>query len=406
MKSTKLSVIAAIAIMGIFSGVNAGDFDDAFKNGKVTGDVTVTYESRNQKKELGAYYSDTAYSVGSAELIYKTAAYHNFSLAYGLRGYRVLWEDDDKFNTGHGTGDASERFYNIDGGSTAVTTNAYLAYDTKNIHLKAGRQELNTEWVDEHHDAVSIYATPIEKLEVEFIWSKSHYRMWSRELFYGGNRSINTVNNGDGLFKLGLTYKITDSLKFKAYALNAPDYYSVYGGKITLDKKIGDISYGGFAHYMQTNEKTTEAMYGTNTDKDAGSLIDVKAYVGIDGYTAALGYIKTGEDAGWGSAVRGGENVDPFEEGDQLYVVDSRTTYATLSKTIAGLSLSAIYGITDYRNTKGGTQYSKSEACLWAGYDLTKKLNLSAIVTLNNADSDDTGHTDMTQISSTLTYKF
>lgn len=31
MKSTKLSLVATIAILGMFSGVNASDFDEAFK---------------------------------------------------------------------------------------------------------------------------------------------------------------------------------------------------------------------------------------------------------------------------------------------------------------------------------------------------------------------------------------
>lgn len=375
---------------------------------------------RDQDKPDSAavYYNDSAYAVGSAELIYKTDKFYDFSLAYGLRGYRVLWEDDTTSASGYGavagTGDASSRFFNINSGEIAVTTNAYLAYDTDKVHVKAGRQELNTEWMDEHHDAVSIYANPTEKLEIELIWSQSHYRMWSRELFYGAtinsvSGDINSEDKNAGLYKIGLTYKIADSLKVKAYALTAPEYYSVYGGKVTLDKKVGDVSYGGFAHYMQTAEETTRAIYGGNADKDSGSLIDVKAYVGIAGYTAALGYIKTGEDAGWGSAVAGGENVDPFEEGDSLYTIDNRTTYVTLSKTIAGVSLSGIYGISDFRWAKGGTEYSKSEFCLWAGYDITKQLNLSAILTLNDVDDKviaDTKERDMTQISTTLVYKF
>lgn len=410
MKSTKLSIVATIAILGVFCGVNAGEFDEAFKNGKVSGDVTATYEQRDQDVETGSYYNNSAYAVGSAELIYKTADFHNFSLAYGLRGYRVLWEDDTTSTSGYGsvagTGDASSRFFNINSGEIAVTTNAFLAYDTKKIRIKAGRQELETEWMDEHHDAVSIYANPTENLEVELIWSQSHYRMWARELFYGSTMDgvMGEINSeGGGLYKAGLTYKITDSIKAKAYALTAPDNYSVYGGRVSLDTKVNDITLGGFVHYMQTNEELA--------GNEDGELLDAKAYVSIDGYKATLGYIQTGKDGGWGSAWKGGENVDPFEEGDQLYnyvAVDSRTKYLALSKSIAGLSLSGIYGLTDYRSPSNPTpEYHKSEFCVWAGYDITEKLNLSAILTLNDSDEDDSYPTsDMTQVSTTLVYKF
>jgi len=363
---------------------------------------------RDSKRDIGTYYRSSAYSVGSAELIYKTADFHNFNLAYGLRGYRVLWEehDDSISGYGQGKGDASSRFWNIDGGEIAVTTNAYLGYDTDKIKFKAGRQELETEWLDEHHDAISLYATPIDELEIELIWSQSHYRMWSRELFYGTDMDgfSGTINSeGGGIYKLGLTYKILEPLKVKAYALHAPDNYSVYGGRVSLDMKADDLTYGGFFHYMQTDEQLA--------GNEDGSLIDAKAYVGLSGYTATLGYIQTGKDGGWGSAFKGGENVDPFEEGDKLYeyiAVDTKTPYVSLSKSVMGLNLSAIYGQSTYKIPNGNVDYKQSEFCLWADYDITKNLNLSAILTVIDEDEDDAWHdsTDLTQVSTTLVYKF
>ena len=410
MKKRSLSLVACIAIA--VSSVGAAEFDDAVINGKLSGDATVTYEMRDSKKNLDNYYNDSAYSVGSAELIYKTADFHNFNLAFGMRGYKVLWEDHKNSISGYGEGkgDASSRFWNIDGGDIAVTTNAYIGYDTDKIKFKAGRQELETEWLDEHHDAITLYAKPIDKLEVELIWSKKHYRMWSRELFYGPNMDgfSGTINSeGGGIYKLGLTYDLLDSLKVKAYALHAPSNYSVYGGKATLALESGDFKYGGFFHYMQTDEKLKQ-----NED---GSLIDTKAYIEIDGYNFGVGYIQTGKDGGWGSAYKGGENVTPFEEGDKLYnyiAIDTRTPYITLSKTIMGLSLSAIYGQSTYKLpsslSASNKNYKQSEFCLWAGYDITKNLNLSAILTIINEDEKDVGHasTDLTQVSSTIAYKF
>lgn len=387
----------------------ADTLSEALSNGKTTGDATVTYENRNQKVESGNYYNDSAYAVGSAELIYKTADFNHFSLTYGLRAYHTLWEDDKNSISGYGasegTGDASSRFFRINGGEIAVTTNAYVAYDTQDIHIKAGRHELNTEWMDEHHDAISIYANPMKNLEAEVIWSKNHYRMWSRELFYGSTMDgvMGDINSeGGGLYKIGLTYKLSDSLKAKAYALNAPNNYSIYGGKVSLDTKVNDVSLGGFVHHMQTNEELTG-------NKD-GELLDAKVYVDLNGYTTALGYIQTGKEGGWGSAYKGGENVDPFEEGDQLYpyiAIDSSTRYLSVSKNISGLSLSAIYGVTDYRTAINGPKYQKNEFCVWAGYNITDNLNLGAVLTLNDADENDAyPSSDMTQVSTTLTYKF
>lgn len=408
MKNRSLSLVASIAILGVFSTVGAAEFDDAFKGGKLSGDATVTYEMRDSKEDLNDYYRSSAYSVGSAELLYKTDSFYNFNLAYGLRGYKVIWQDHKNSISGYGegSGDASSRFWNIDGGEIAVTTTAYLGYDTKKIRFKAGRQELETEWLDEHHDAITLYANPIESLEVELIWSQNHYRMHARELFYGPDMdgfSGKINSEGGGIYKVGLTYDVLDSLKVKGYTLVAPDNYSVYGGRAAVDFETGEFKYGGFFHYMQTDEKLV-------ANKD-GSLIDTKAYIGFEGFTTTLGYIQTGKEGGWGSAYKGGENVTPFEEGDKLYnyiAVDSRTPYIALSKTIMGLNLSTIYGQSTYKIPNGNIDYKMSEFCLWASYDITKSLNLSAILTLINEDESDVWHksTDLTQVSSTLVYKF
>ncbi|MFT5835993.1 MAG: hypothetical protein ACI9RG_000887 [Sulfurimonas sp.] len=410
MKSTKLSLVATIAILGMFSGVNASEFDEAFTNGTVTGDATVTYETRDfSGTDTDAYYSsDNAYAVASSELIYKTAKFYDFSVTYGMRGYKALWEDDTT-STVNGTGDASSRFYNLDSGDTAQISNAYLAYNTKIIDAKFGRQKISGDWINKTHDAVNITVNPMEKLAVGLIWTNTKdMRVLARDL-----RALNNdINGNDGIYKLDVTYKIMDSLKATGYALLAPTHHSVYGAKVMLDTKANDVSFGGFAHYMQTNEETSENIVGsnlTNANKDSGSMAYAKAYVGYAGYKAALGYIKTGEDIGWGSANAAGETIDPFEEGDALFRVDSRVTYVTLSKTIAGLSLSAIYGITDYRDSKDSTQLKETEFCLWAGYDLTEKLNLSAIYTFVDGDKDSIGYTpqeDFTQVSTTLAYKF
>lgn len=398
MKSTTLSLVAATTILGMFSSADANALDDAFAKGKISGDITITYEARDQDKELNNYYNDSAYSVGSAELIYQTGVLNNFSATIGFRGYGVLYEDDKTVGGGYGLGigDASSRFFDINGESIVVPTNLYVAYDTDNLHVKVGRHELNTEWFDEHHDGISIYANPNEKSELELIWSSKHNRLWARELFYGGTIEgvMGTINSeGGGVYKAGYTYNLLDSLKAKAYVMEAPENYSVYGGKATFSAKAEDVSYGGYLHYMQTNEKIKP---------HDGELFDVNAYVGFSDVTIGLGYIETGKYGGWGSAVNGGETVDPFEEGDQTYAINSRTPYITLSTTVAGVSLYGIYGATTY----GLEDYEKDEFCVWAGYNITDKLSLGAILTITNEDENDPNTTDMIQTSATLVYKF
>ncbi len=384
MKS-RLSLLVSVVVLGASTTLFAGDLSDALRDGKVSGDVSVTYESRSQDKEINAYYSDTAYSVGSVGLNYETAKYNNFSAAIGFRAYKTLWEDDDKFVTSHGEGDASERFYQ-DGDYRAMVSNAYLAYDTNMLHVKAGRQILSTEWLTKYHDAVTAYITPFEKAQLEMIWTDRRGRVYSRDL-----RQMVDVNANKGIYKLGFSYKLNEQVKGKLYALSAPDSHDMYGAKVNFDSNANDVTFGGLAHYMQTKEDVLV---------NDGDMMELKAYVGFSGYTATLGFVKTDKKAGWGSAANAGDTVVPFEEGDQMYVADAQTTYLMVSKSVAGVSLTGLYGITEYG------QYEKSEFNVWAGYGFTKELSLNVGFAMTDEDSSDVTTTDMTQLNATLAYKF
>lgn len=192
----RLSLVVLMVLSGVVSALNADELSESLKNGKISGDVTVTYESRNVDRQVGAYYADTAYSVGSIGLNYETAKFYNFSANVGMRAYQALWQDDSQFITSHGKGDASERFYEDGSNKHMELANAYLAYTTKNILVKAGRQELSTEWLTKYHDAVTAMITPFDKAQIEMIYSSKRYRVDPRIEFF----SATDINGNDGIY--------------------------------------------------------------------------------------------------------------------------------------------------------------------------------------------------------------
>ena len=384
MKTIKLS-LAAIAVFATVSTVEANSLGQALSGGKTTGDISVTYESRKQDKEVSAYYSNTAYSVGSVGINYKTAEYNNFSASVGFRAYNTLYESDNTFTTSQGSGDATERFY--ESANSAMLSEAYLAYDVENAHLKMGRQGLYTEWLTKIHDAVSVYANPVKNAELELIWSKRRGRAYARDL-----RPMVEVNSKEGIYKVGLAYTFNDNVKANGYYLKAPQAYDIYGAKLHLAAQLENAKIGALIHSMETSEKV-----GTTKD---GEMIELKAFATVSGYTATLAYVKTGKENGWGSAANAGDTVVPFEEGDQMYVADAQTTYFMLSKAVAGVSLTGLYGVTEYGN------FEKDEFNVWAGYQLAKNTSLSIGYALTNEDKNDTTTTDLQQLNTTVTYNF
>ena len=263
----------------------------------------------------------------------------------------------------------------------------YLAYDVEKAHLKAGRQGLSTEWLTKIHDAVTLYSTPMKNAELELIWTNRRGRVYARDL-----RPMVDVNGNEGIYKAGLTYTFNDNIKSKIYALKAPKSHDIYGAKVNLDTTFDNGSIGTLVHAMETNEKATGV-------KD-GEMIELKVYGTVAGFTTTVGYVKTGKDNGWGSAANAGDLVVPFEEGDQMYVADAQTMYLMVSKAVADVSLTALYGTTEYGN------YDKSEFNLWAGYTLTKDMGINLGYAFTDEDDQDSSTTNLQQLNATVTYKF
>lgn len=397
----RLSLVLSVALLGSVSAFAADSLQDALKGGKVSGDVAVTYESRDLKKDVDTYYQDTAYSVGSIGLNYETGSFYGFSANVGMRAYANIWQDNNKLQTWKGSGDASERFWE-DGMSNKRMdlANAYLAYTLKDVMVvKVGRQVLATEWMTKYHDAVSAYITPFERAQIEAIYSYKRYRVDAREHFNYGE-----LNGNDGIYKLGFTYEIFNGVKAKVYGMTAPDLFDAYGAKVSADLKAGDLGYGGYVHFAKTSEDKIDP--ATNKKLEDGKIWEGTAYLSYAGYKGTLGYSKTGKKNGIGSLNKAGEQVDQFEEGDYVLVQNARTTYFQLSKTFFDISLTAMYGQTKF--DEGSVKNLKQkEFDLWASYNFTKNLGAALGYTITEGEkSQALKDQNLKQLNATLTYKF
>ncbi|PHO12189.1 hypothetical protein CPG38_09140 [Malaciobacter marinus] len=385
MKSIKLSLITALATT-VCNTASANSLQEALTSGKVSGEFAVTYETRDQNKEISNYYQDTAYSVGSFALKYETAKWNNLSLTAKFRAYKTLFEDDDKSITSTGKGDASERFYKTGSEKDIDAEELFLAYDLNNLHIKAGRQFISTEWINKTQDAISLYYN-INNTSIEAIWSSRHGRVYARD--YRPMTHINKENGG--VYKLGVTQKLSDSFSIKAYGVTAPSLKDIYGGKINYKYSINNIKFGAMAHYADLDED--------DTNLQDSNILELKTFATINGYTATLGYVQIDEDAAFNHIA--GETIIPFEEGDQMFLKDAKTTYAMLSKSFGNLSLTALYGITDYEK-----DFDKDEFNLWATYQFNKNFKLNVGYALTNEDNKDANTTDLNQLNATLVYSF
>lgn len=397
MRNLKLSMVAILAISSSCV-VNASSLQEALTSGKVSGDVSATYESRNFDKDNGTYYRDSAYSVGSFALKYETGVWNNLSLTTKVRAYTTIFEDDDKANTGTGKGDATSRFYEKDGSTRNVDLEElFLTYTpNQNITVTAGRQALYTDWMNKAHDAVKIDAI-YGNTSIEAIWSQKDGRVYARDY-----RPLERMNEGKGAYKLGVTQKFNENISATIYGLTMPDMKDIYGARANLS--LNDIN--ARVHYAQSKEDKI-----ASGQEDKSNIIDLMASTTIAGFSPYIGYAKVDDDKAFpgyatSASSDSGEIMVPFEEGDYFYSRGAKTYYVGVSKAIGDLSGTLLYGNTEYyAAATGNEKRDVDETTLWLGYQLTNDLKANLGYTIVDEDTN-SNVSDYDQVNLTVTYSF
>lgn len=378
----RLSLIASLTLLSstsVFADSNS--IDEAFKNGKVSGDISAHYETwdRNGGEK------DSGFSTPSIGLRFETDTFKGFSAAVGFRGNTQTSEEhnSDYEDTMMNNGDVTE---------------AFIQYDNDIFTLKAGRQEMDLEWLGDYNDGVIavLKAIPYTTLTAGYTNRQAEITLDTHDDFH---RFENKKGDDSAGFVVDGKIEPLKGLVFNPYFYTADDIADYYGLKATYDNDL----YGLTAHYAQTNEDNPN---GSN-DKD-GDILNLEARLNIADVNFTLGYIKTDSDGGIGSLDSLGDNIDPTEElTDAVYGVDAQSYYLGVGYTFKDLELSALYTHTEHDNDNS-KQVDDKELTLAAGYYITDHLGAEVIYTDSNIDknSDLNEGKDYSKFVANLVYTF
>ncbi|MDZ7818948.1 MAG: Opr family porin [Aliarcobacter sp.] len=188
------------------------------------------------------------------------------------------------------------------------------------------------------------------------------------------SEDFHEFNGNKGAYVIDVKYTGLEGIEFNPYYYSAPDVADWYGLKTTFTADM----FGVLAHYAISSEDT----------QDDGSIGHLELNTSLAGISAAFGYIKTDKDTGAGSMLAAeGDNISPFEDGNQVYEADARTIYGSLGYTIADLELGVLYG----QSTYGSSDDKEKELNLTATYPITESLAASILygdVTAELSDGD------------------
>lgn len=366
MKKTVMS-LAAMTFLST-SALQADDatsIEEAFKSGATSGDVTLYGERVNNNGET----PDSGFSMGSIGLGFESGSYKNFKVSVAFRA-------------NHDFNEKEESDYSDGTEPDAIMSVANISYENDMLALILGRQEMDIEWMGDFHEAY----TGVLKLIPDTEITLSHSDRIAVADPDAPLEDFERVNSNEGLNVIDVKYEGIKDTVFNAYYYHAEDTANWYGVKADYDSDI----FGVTAHYAKSNEKVA--------DTNNGSIAHLETRAAFVGVSLSAGYIKTDKDGAIGSMNMVGDNVNPLEEGNQVYEADADTYYAGISYEILGVSLGAIYGNSDYSDNK-----DESEINITAKYAFNDAFSVSGLYAGVDADE---GSDDYDKFTLTLVYNF
>lgn len=312
MKLAKLS-LAAIAVVGLTTSSFAADtLADAFKNGKVNG-------------ELKAYYFTTDDGTNDADIFstgvmlsYKTAPLYGFTLGFTAQGSASPFADAD----------AKDAFGGSMYGSGAVLSEAYVAYNIGKTTAMVGRMFLDTPLVassgsriiKEAFEGAAVINTDLPNTTliagyVQKFQSRTNGAGNVGEFTknFSTNSSANVdLDNGAYTFA-AINKSITGLTLTAAYAYADAYYYDTVAAAVAInggihigyvealyEGKVGEVGYtlGAQDYYNKFNDSTTA--------DDTMNVYAFKAGVSFKGINGTVAYSQTSDDVTASGAVVSG----------------------------------------------------------------------------------------------------
>lgn len=341
----KLSLAVCGLVLSSSVAFAANTVDSAFKEGKASGSLALYGE----KHDLKDGEIDSGFGNGNATVAFETASLYGFTAKAEFKGNLYLGEvENDNYDSTYA--------------NHSLMTEAYIKYTNDAFFVSAGRQAIDLEWIGDYNESVvaGITAIPDTVVVLGYVDRQAESGIDTSEDFEEITKK--------GAYVADIKYTGLKGVEFNPYAYSAPDVADFYGLKTTFTADY----FGAIAHYAVSSEET----------QADGSIGHIELNTTLSGVSAAVGYIKADKDVGAGSMSAYGDNISPFDTGNNTYSADAKTVYGSLGYTVASVELGALYGETKY-----DVDSKEKELNLTAAYPITEALTASVLYGDINANS-------------------
>lgn len=458
MKFVKLS-LATVAVLGIAGSAMAADtLADAFKNGKVSGQARLYYQSvadgldapvgpfsgvlaTNQSD--GLFSNEGASANVGVKLAYETAPFKNFSIGGAFYATDTLNLEEGKMGLVTDTVEGGTISGNDGDIKTAtVLGEAYLKYASGNTAVIAGRQKVDTPIVNSFDDRMVPYlyeGIVVANSDIKDLTLVGAYLSGTRvslpgayyDVMYGTFDDFVDMNGDNGAYALGAIYSGIKDLKAQLFYYMLPDLANIAYAQLDYSAKIDSTVLSLAGQYYNANLDIPNAnlddinSYGVKLGADfEGGFGLMAAYTSTDDPNHKIGVLTYGTDPLFTSSIvaRNGGFADthwnvqtglPQVGAPVMTSVFGATAADTDSYKVGAnytgfkdLTLQASYASYDHGNNSDPFVAGKTiaEVDVAAVYQATKELNV--LLGYVNIDTDDLLQDNVDVIRLVANYNF
>lgn len=385
-------MFALVAVMPAFAeGMET--LEDAFKGGKISGTIG-NYFEQVDKDNANNYGWSTVY----AELKYKTAEWNRLSLGIAFFGHGDVYNDSESTSFDAFNADVEKEF------------------TMPELYLTAGLLEKSSVTVGRfdhrkvsHIDDVQSEGGYLSYNEIENLALNVGVMRRFAEIDYDDGEDFGRNNDAQDLDNtatfgqksepyllfLDGTYKATDILTFKPYAMFQQGYASVYGIDTDLKLTSGEVTYGSNFYYYFVDSKQATS--------DNASVYAAAPYVKLGPVDALIGYAHFDDGLAFNRPTWLSDNLLPLDQIAGYGLTGSQVYFGKIKYTIGKFWTHVAAGLYDHDFTAAvGDGIKEYE---WqVGYNFTKSLSVN--VRLFDVSYDKVSSKDYQKIETHVAFKF
>ena len=237
-----------------FTGfVNAGSFDDAFKNATTSGQFRFAYISI--APDVDGATTKTGAAIGG-EIKFETAKWNRLQLA--IAPYFV--EKIDNFSGNAAKSELNGDFFDSNSESFTYLGEAYLNYDFANGSARIGRQKLDNPFINT--DDIRMFSNTFNAAWLNIKINKSlsleagQVNTWAG-FDSSGSQEIFKNASGDGVAAVGVNYVQSDALSAQAWYYNFDKSYSLFYTDVAYTNGAYEVC-AQYANYYETNASNVD----------------------------------------------------------------------------------------------------------------------------------------------------